>query len=92
MIGEIVILVLIGLCMILGYTTFNLLRKNERLEDITLSYRDYLFKLKQQIDYTDKRLKEIDTKGTFTGDDEVGWFFKSGKELQEKINQFKIDI
>ena len=92
MIGEIVILVLIGLCMILGYTTFNLLRKNERLEDITLSYRDYLFKLKQQIDYTDKRLKEIDTKGTFTGDDEVGWFFKSVKELQEKINQFKIDI
>ena len=92
MIGEIVILVLIGLCMILGYTTFNLLRKNERLEDITLSYRDYLFKLKQQIDYTDKRLKEIDTKGTFTGDDEVGWFFKSVKELQEKINQFKIYI
>ena len=92
MIGEIVILVLIGLCMILGYTTFNLLRKNERLEDITLSYRDYLFKLKQQIDYTDKRLKEIDTKGTYTGDDEVGWFFKSVKELQEKINQFKIDI
>ena len=92
MIGEIVILVLIGLCMILGYTTFNLLRKNERLEDITLSYRDYLFKLKQQIDYTDKRLKEIDTKGTFTGDDEVGWFFKSVKEIQEKINQFKIYI
>ena len=90
MITAIVILSVI--VVVLGFTTINLLRKNERLEDITLSYRDYLFKLKQQIDYTDKRLKEIDTKGTFTGDDEVGWFFKSVKELQEKINQFKIDI
>ena len=89
---AIVFSILTGLCIILGYTTFNLLRKNEKLEDITLSYRDYLKKLKQQISITDERLKEIDAKGTFDSDDEIGWFFKSIKELQNKINQFKIDI
>ena len=77
MIGEVIILVLIGLCMVLGYTTFNLLRKNEKLEDITLSYREYLLKLKQHIDITDQKLKNIDAKGTFDSDDEIGWFFKS---------------
>ena len=92
MIGEIVILVLIGLCMVLGYTTFNLLRKNEKLEDITLSYRDYLLKLKQQIDLTDKKLQQLDEREMFKSDDEIGWFFKSIKELQERINQFKINI
>ena len=84
--------ILTGLCIILGYTTFNLLRKNEKLEDITLSYRDYLIKLKEHIEASDRKLKEIDAKGTFHSDDEIGWFFKSIKELQEKINQFKIDI
>ena len=92
MIGEIVILILIGLCMVLGYTTFNLLRKNEKLEDITISYRDYLIKLRQHIESSDKKLKEIDAKGTFHSDDEIGWFFTTIKELQEKINQFKINL
>ena len=50
MIEGITIGILTGLCIILSYTTFNLLRKNEKLEDITLSYRDYILKLKQQID------------------------------------------
>ena len=89
---AIIISILIGLCIVLGYTTFNLLKKNERLEDITLSYRDYLLKLKQQIDITDKRLQQLDERGMFKSDDEIGWFFKSIKELQERINQFKIDI
>ena len=92
MIEGIVIGILTGLCIILGYTTFNLLRKNEKLEDITLSYRDYLLKLKDHIEASDIKLKEIDAKGTFGSDDEIGWFFKSIKELQDKINQFKIDI
>ena len=92
MIGEIVILILIGLCMVLGYTTFNLLRKNEKLEDITISYRDYLIKLRQHIESSDKKLKEIDAKGTFHSDDEIGWFFKNIKTFQETISNFKIDL
>ena len=89
---AIIFSILTGLCIILGYTTFNLLRKNEKLEDITLSYREYLLKLKDHIEASDRKIKEIDAKGTFSSDDEIGWFFKSIKELQNKINQFKIDI
>ena len=44
------------------------------------------------VNMPDIKLKEIDAKGTFDSDDEIGWFFKSIKELQNKINQFKIDI
>ena len=63
----------------------NLLKKNEILED-------FITKQSDAINECDARLKQIDTKGIFYSDDEIGWFFKSIKELQDKLNQFKIEI
>ncbi len=83
MILEIIIGILGLLVVILGYTTFNLLRKNERAEDIILQYNEYLTEFNKQIKFTSNRLKKIDARGTFESDDEVGWFFKQIKNLQE---------
>ena len=86
------ILVILGLLVvILGYTTFNLLRKNERAEDIVNQYNEYLTEFNKQIKFTSKRLKEIDAKGTFESDDEIGWFFTQIKNLQEGIERFRIN-
>lgn len=79
------------LCVMLGFTTYNLLRKNEKAEDILISYRDYFAKFQEQINSTDKRLQEIDQKGMFSSDDEIGWFFKQVNEMQDQIRNFKID-
>ena len=75
---------------ILGYTTFNLLKKNERQEDILAGYMSYLNKISDTIKFTDKKLKEIDARGSFESDDEVGFFFKQIKQIQEVLNNFKI--
>ena len=91
MILEIIIGILGFLVVILGYTTFNLLRKNERAEDILVQYNEYLTELNKQITYTSKRLKKIDEKGIFESDDEIGWFFKQIKNLQEGIDKFRIN-
>jgi len=91
MILEIIIGILGFLVVILGYTTFNLLRKNERAEDILVQYNEYLTELNKQITYTSKRLKKIDEKGIFESDDEIGWFFKQIKNLQEGIDRFRIN-
>ena len=64
---------------ILGYTTFNLLKKNERQEDILAGYMSYLNKISDTIDFADKKLKEVDARGSFESDDEVGFFFKQIK-------------
>ena len=86
------ILIILGLLVvILGYTTFNLLRKNERAEDIVNQYNEYLTEFNKQIKFTSKRLKEIDAKGTFESDDEIGWFFTQIKNLQEGIERFRIN-
>tara|TARA_R110001606_G_scaffold33337_1_gene99690 strand:+ start:104 stop:379 length:276 start_codon:yes stop_codon:yes gene_type:complete len=91
MILEITIGILSLLVVILGYTTFNLLRKNERAEDIIVQYNEYLTEFNKQIKFTGERLKKIDNKGTFESDDEIGWFFKQIKNLQEGIEKFQIN-
>jgi hypothetical protein len=88
MITAIVILSL--LVVILGYTTFNLLRKNEKQEDILLGYMSYLNKVSDIIEMSDKKLKEIDARESFKSDDEVGFFFESIKQIQSILNQFNI--
>jgi hypothetical protein len=88
---EAIIIILSLLVVILGYTTFNLLRKNERAEDIVIQYNEYLTEFNKQIKFTGERLKEIDAKGTFESDDEIGWFFYQIKNLQEGIEKFRIN-
>ena len=90
MIITIIISILSGLVVILGFTTFNLLRKNEKQEDILAEYLTYLDQLSRTIEASDKKLKEIDEKGTFKSDDEVGYFFKSVQSIQSILNDFKV--
>jgi len=89
--------VLIALILILSYTTFNLLRKNEKLEDMVENqskilggYMSYLNKITDIIEHSDKRLKEVDSKGSFKSDDEVGFFFEQLLSIQEVSNKFNI--
>lgn len=90
MILEITITILSILVVVLGYTTFNLLRKNEKQEDILVSYMGYLSKIDVAINESDKKLKEIDKKESFKSDDEIGWFFIEIKKIQMILNEFTI--
>ena len=61
----------------------NLLIKNEKLED-------FITKQSDAINECDKRIKEIDTRGTFSADDEIGWFFEEIKKIQSALNEFTL--
>jgi hypothetical protein len=89
---EIIISILGILVVILGYTTFNLLKKNENAEDIIVSYIDFYNKMSNEIEKSEKRLKEIDQKGIFKSDDEIGWFFNEIVKLQNNISKFKTNL
>ena len=88
MITTIVILSLI--VVVLGFTTINLLRKNEKQEDILLGYLKYLDNISRVIEVSDDKIKKTDIKGSFEGDDEVGHFFQIIKQIQEVLNDFNI--
>ena len=87
----IVAIIILGLIVvILGYTTFNLLRKNEKQEDILTGYMSYLNKISETIESSDKKLKEVDIKGSFKSDDEIGFFFQQIQSIQTILNSFII--
>lgn len=86
----ILIIFLVGLSAVLGFTTYNLLKKNEAQEDILASYMTYLNKMSDIIDFSDKKMKEVDAKGSFKSDDEVGFFFEQIKALQDILNSFNV--
>ena len=87
----IVLTIILGIMVvILGYTTFNLLRKNEKQEDILTGYMTYLNKISQTIEASNKKIQEIDVKGSFKSDDEVGFFFQQIQSIQTILNTFII--
>ena len=61
----------------------NLIYKNETLED-------FITKQSEAIQACDQRLKEIDDKGIFYSDDQIGWFFKEVQKIQEALNEFTL--
>ena len=85
-----IIILLSILVIILGFTTLNLLRKNEKVEDIVVGYLEYLDQISRVIEASDLKLKKINIKGSFASDDEIGFFFKQIKKIQEILNNFKL--
>ena len=77
MIGYILLTLIV---LTLGWTTFNLTRKVERLETWIEGYVD-------RINETQSTLKEIDDKGTFEADDEIGVVFTAIKEAVDELNE-----
>lgn len=86
----ITVCVLSVLVVILGFTTLNLLKKNEKQEDIVVGYMQYLDKLSRIIEASDTKLKEVDKRGIFEKDDDVGIIFSSILEVQKILNEFNI--
>ena len=86
----ITIIILSVLVVALGFSTYNLLRKFEKQEDILAGYLEYLDKLSRVIEVSDEKMKNIDARGTFSSDDEVGFFFQQIKGLQDILNDFQL--
>ena len=61
----------------------NLIKKSERLED-------FITKQSEAITACDVRLKQLDQKGSFIADDEIGFFFKEVEKIQEALNEFTL--
>tara|TARA_R110002153_G_scaffold230653_1_gene383900 strand:+ start:532 stop:813 length:282 start_codon:yes stop_codon:yes gene_type:complete len=91
MIETVIISVLSVAVIALGFTTFNLLRKNEKQEDILAGYIVYLDQLSKIIEFSDEKLKKIDEREIFKSDDEIGFIYEQIKELQKVLSNFRID-
>lgn len=84
------IIILLILVIVLGFTTWNTLRKLEKYEDVIEDQQKYVENISSIIEDSTKRLQEIDEKGIFRSDDEVGFFFENLKAIQDVLDAYKL--
>jgi hypothetical protein len=65
-----------------GYVIWNLFRKTELLEN-------WVENFSQRAESVQRKLKEVDSKGYFEADDEVGSVFKRIKEITNELDNLK---
>ena len=64
-----------------GYATFNLMRKHEQVED-------WVIALQNRVGNVVTEMKDIDEKGLFEADDEVGSIFKQLSDITLTLESF----
>jgi len=67
------------------------MKKVEKYEDIAQYQQNYIENISTVIGESSKKLQEVDEKGTFESDDEVGFFFKGVKEIQRILDEFNLN-
>lgn len=81
----ILLAILVG---VLGFSTWNLLKKLEKLEDTVQNQQKYVEDISNVLEDSSKRLREIDSNGSFSSDDEVGFFFENLKQIQSVLDAY----
>jgi hypothetical protein len=78
---------LVEIMLIGGYL---LVRKNNALEKVVADQQQYIDAVSIIINDSSETIKQLDSRGAFESDDEVGTFFKNLKEIQTILDQFNL--
>ena len=89
-INQIIIGVLVAICSLLLYIIRNLIIKNEKYEDVVQDQVQYLQNISNAVYEGQKHLKNLDERGVFQSDDEVGYFFEQLKYVQDELNRYML--
>jgi hypothetical protein len=81
------ILFFILLCLSI-YINIRQMLKHEKLEEIVLNKQNFIDKFSDIVKVNSERLNEIDSKGSFATDDEIGFFFNDLKKINDEIVEF----
>lgn len=85
----IVVLILVSLLLIGSlYANWNLYKKYESLEEIALENEEFIKAIRNRVMSQQSYLKQLDRRGAFESDDEVGYFFKELKKIINDIAGF----
>jgi len=80
--------ILVGSILIFIYILRNLLLKVEKYEDRVTSLQNIQANIQKFIVDSQMHLKNLDERGVFESDDEVGYFFEQIKKVQNELNRF----
>ena len=87
---NVFIAILVVTLIVLVYIIRNLMLKVEAYEDVTRDQVQYLQNISNIIGESNKHLQNLDEKGVFQSDDEVGEFFNQMKAVQDELNRYML--
>ena len=82
---EIIIGILGLIIIVLGFTTWNLLMKNEKAEDLINEQDTLINDLTSSVIKIDEVITQLDSSGAFENDDEIGTFFEQIKSMRDTL-------
>jgi hypothetical protein len=82
---EIIIGILGFVIIVLGFTTWNLLMKNEKAEDLINEQDELINNLTSSVIKIDEVITQLDSSGAFENDDEIGTFFEQIKSMRDTL-------
>ena len=86
-----VLSIILGILLIVSVVALrNLLIKVEKYEDVVQDQVQYLQNISKTITESQKHLQNLDERGVFQSDDEVGLFFESMKTIQEELDRYML--
>ena len=83
----VIVIHLIELILFGGYL---LIKKNNQLEKVISDQQQYIDAITVIINDSSETIKQLDNRGAFESDDEVGTFFRNLKEIQTVLDQFNL--
>lgn len=99
MIYYIILFFLALIIVVLSIACFNLLRTVEQYEDEFIRvdtenqmYIQKINEIRENVLRTEIQLKEVDIRGSFEADDEVGFAFKNIKDIYQDLTKIVIEI
>jgi|ETNvirenome_6_85_1030632.scaffolds.fasta_scaffold56624_2 predicted PurR-regulated permease PerM len=87
MVSTIIIVILSLIIIVLSYNIFNLIRQAENAEDYSDALERIILDLKSKIGKSYSKIKNIDRRGSFEADDEIGFIFKDIKSIINDLYQ-----
>lgn len=87
---NVIIAILVVTLIVLTYIIRNLMLKVEAYEDVTQDQVKYLQNISNIIGESKQHLQNLDERGVFQSDDEVGEFFNQMKSVQEQLNNYML--
>jgi hypothetical protein len=84
----ITIIILLITTIVFGFSTINLLRKNEAYEDVVTEQEKLVSEIASKVDESMSRMKEVDQLGSFEADDETGFIFKNLYEIISDLEKY----
>ena len=84
--------ILVHLIEVIGIAGYLLVRKTNKLEKAVADQQQYIDAISIIINDSNETIKQLDARGAFESDDEIGTFFRNLKEIQDVLNQFNNNI